>query len=162
MASLVPRRDLYMGPVVPSHSTAGSSIPRNAISAQGPQVRFALRYGLVHALTRAAIRNAAPGLARPAACAPTAALLACDVIRPEFRMRFAPLFMTAAILVEQHPKANAGPPIAALAKPLQSHALCRRAVLRQSGRATKHSSAGNNYRRTDKCRIDLHNSSPQA
>jgi hypothetical protein len=41
-------------------------------------------------------------------------------------------------------------------KPVQPLALTRHAVLRLNGHAAKHSGAGNNYRRRDKRRLDVH------
>jgi hypothetical protein len=48
-----------------SASPPSESIPRLAISAYGPQISFALRYGLVHALASAGIGNSTPGQVGP-------------------------------------------------------------------------------------------------
>ena len=75
-----------------------TSIPRFAISAQGPHIRFALPYGLVHALASAAIRNSTPGQVGPLSttCASAATLVGFGVKREQFRMRSTPLIMTSA------------------------------------------------------------------
>ena len=109
-----------------------TSIPRVAISAQGPHIRFALPYGLVHALASAAIRNSTPGQVGPLSTpwASAAALVAFGVKREQFRMRSTPLIMTSAILVEHHSETNAGAFIAAVTKLVQPLALTGHSVLR--------------------------------
>ena len=105
--------------------SAGTSIPRFAISAQRPHIRFALPYGLVHARARAGIRNSTPGQVGPLStpCASAAALVASSLKREKFRMGSTPLFMMSAILVEHHSETNAGTFITFVTKPVQTLAL---------------------------------------
>jgi hypothetical protein len=62
-------------------------------------------------------------------------------------MRFTPLIMTTAILVEQHSETNAGTLITSLTESVQPLPLFQGAVLRLNGYAANDSGAGNNYRR---------------
>jgi hypothetical protein len=61
-------------------------------------------------------------------------------------MRFAPLLVSAAVLVEHHSETDAGALIPLFAELVQSHTLGRGAVLRLSGCASEQSGAADDYR----------------
>src|SRR6476646_252533 len=113
-----------------------TSIPWFAIAAQGPHVLCALPDGLVHAFARAGIGDAAPWEVGPASRrvrSNRVAPVPWTLIRPEFRMRFAPLLVSAAVLVEHHSETDTGALITLLAELVQPRTLGRGAVLRLSG-----------------------------
>jgi hypothetical protein len=64
--------------------------------------------------------------------------------------------MTRAILVDQHPEANAGALITSVTKLAQPLALLHRALLRRNGHAAKQSGAKKDGRRSDQRRLDVH------
>jgi len=134
-------------------NVADTSISRFAISSHGPHIRFALRYGLVHALASAGVRNSAPREVGPLStgCAGAAALVACSLQREEVRVGSTPLIMTAAIFVEHHSETNAGTFIAAATKLVKPLALTGHSVLRLNRQAAKHNDAGNNCCHSDEC-----------
>src|SRR6476646_6810183 len=105
---------------------------RIAFSAHGPHIRFALRYGLVHARASAGVRNSAPGEVGPLStrCASAAALGAYSLQREEVWVGSTPIIMSSAILVEHHSETNAGTFIAAVTKLVQPQALTGHSVLR--------------------------------
>jgi hypothetical protein len=105
---------------------------RIAFSAHGPHIRFALRYGLVHARASAGVRNSAPGEVGPLStrCASATALGAYSLQREEVRVGSTPIIMSSAILVEHHSETNAGTFIAAVTKLVQPLALTGHSVLR--------------------------------
>jgi hypothetical protein len=142
-------------------NVADTSI-RFVISAHGPHIRFALRYGLVHARASARVRNSAPGEVGPlSTCrASAAALVACSLQREEVRVGSTPLIMTSAILVEHHSETNAGTFITAVTKLVQPLALTGHSVLPLNRQAAKHNDAGNNYCSRDERRLDVHDCLP--
>ena len=153
MSALPPKADINCRHV------AHTSVSRFAISAHGPHIRFALRYGLVHALTSARVRNSAPGEVGPlSTCrASAAALVACSLQREEVRVGSTPLIMASAILVEHHSKTNAGTFITAVTKLVQPLALTGHSVLRLNRQGAKHKDAGDSCCHSD---LDVHDCLP--